>query len=905
MRRRFFAALIILALFLGTVPGCGSNADSGSTAGTEAEVAGTVDLPENSALKLKDLNIVTSSGSEDIATDGSFSAAEPGAGVAMAFVTDSDGSPLLAGFVQGAGNKVNAKSTAVTLLFQALGTYTLPRDAWPQALGLLEAHPAATELAETISARFAENPKFIEEQDAEVLSALQTAIDAIAAEIEAARENATGEEAQAGTQAQTTALTAPTGTLSTLEYSGERATFTVVAESSGSGTTAQVTVEPSDENSGIKVAPNADGNGITITNNMRRHLWAYIYRTGWKTKDDDENTPSRAMDPWEPLSESGTYIQAVNGYQGTFGSLVDIALGQGIYKPVTSEAIILPIAPEDAARTYYKIIVVGPSWSEMSFESAVPSGYGSNKFLATWKQAEEKMDALTLFQELVFPAILTVFPAEALGKNLDCETAIKLTTDCTKLISNTFPQIMEQIASHQYGDVTATVVKAFENETLRDQLIEKMKESGKIKKNALSIAGNCLSKLNALTGALDKILSVGDLGTVVKQLLSAKQFTEWSGTAVEAYIRIQNNPSVVAQGEDVTLTCYGTVGISGNKEYEWDTTALHGHIEDSHGNSGAYFFSADQSVRYVPDASAADGDEDKVTVKAYLNTSGKREELGSAEATVTIVDQERTLAFSPAAPRAEPGDTVRIDASVLPVFPEDVQVQIDWTCTNQYGTIAGPNGETALITSDYVVYNAGEEEGSDTVTAKVWRLNSEGKRVPVCSGSVTVNGSGGRFIHASSPTVTTQNGNDSSTAIGYDVLMLVFPKVEGETHYYLTWHWNGSVVPGNASQYLQNASWDELANMFTQAGLEAAASNMYAKAFLSPFRQDGEKEEVYSVDMGIDTTVPLEPGEVMVPVIIIWCDVPEDDTAGYESWLAPRDEIIAAMMNWTVDIETD
>jgi hypothetical protein len=913
MRKRTIAVIVFLAFLLGSIVGCGrKTAEDGLI---EVEVTGTVALPDNSSIELKDLSIVTCAGREDIASDGSFTAKEPGAGAAMAFITDEDGSPLLAGFVDGSGeggNRLDAKSTAVILLFQALSAYTLPRDTWPQIISLLEAHPAAAKLTESINERFAEDPQFIGNQDPVVIAALQDAVEAInveidegAAAMEAAAEGSV-QQAVGGIEAQPTVTAASALTLSTLEYLGKTASFEVVADASGD-TPAQVTVEPSAEISGIRVAPNADGNGITITNNMRRHLWAYVYKTGWKTKDDDENTPPRQISPWEPLDETGTYIQAVNGYQGYFGSIADIVLGQGVYKPVTSDAIILPVEPEEAVRTYYKIIVVGPAWTEKSFESELPSGYASNKYATTWKQAEEKMDALTLFQELVFPAILTIFPKEALsGESLDGKKAINLVTDCTKIISNAFPQIIEQIASDDYKGVLATTIKAFESDTLRDQLLQKLKDAGEVKPSALSIAGSCLEKLNAITSSIDKFLSVGDLGAVVKQLCSAKQFVDWSGTAMDAYIRIQSNPSVVALGEDVTLTCFGSAGIAGNKEYEWDTTALHGHIEDSHGNSGAYFFSSDQSVRYVPDANAADGDEDTVTVKVYLNTNGKREELGSAEASVTITDQERTVAFSPAAPQADPGDAVRIDASVLPAFPDDVQVQIDWTCTNQYGTIAGPNGETALITSAYIVYTAGETEGSDTVTAKVWRLNSGGKRVPVCTGTVTVNGSNVRFIHMSSPTITTQNGTESSTVLGHDALMLVFPRVEGATRYYLTWHWNGCEVPASAGQYLlAYMSWDELIDFMTQTGLDTASANMYAKSIISPFRQDGEREEVFPVDTAIDNSGLFEPGEVMVPVITFWCDVPEGDSAGYQNWLAPRDEIIEIMMNWTAELEIE
>ena len=360
-------------------------------------VTGTVQLPEGSKLALTDLRIVTCVGEAPVKAEGSFRARESGSSPALAFATDSTGKPTLLGFVSGetsgTGSEISAQSTAVALLFQALSAFTLPRDAWPQALTLLTADPSTATLAKVVAARLAANPYAISDNDTELLSALNSAVTAILGSTIAP------------------ALTA-SRTAACLKSFDVRVTST--AEE-----TALVLVQPTDENSGVRVAPNAAGNGITITNSFRRHLWAYVYRTGWKTKDDDENAAPHDITPWErvvPGTVVSGYIPAVNGFQGTIGTILDAVSGQVAYSPVTSDAIILPVSPADANQTFYKVIVVGPSWKSGGFNDELPTEYSAMSEAGEWRSAELKMNMLTIFQEFLFPALLSVFPAEALGE---------------------------------------------------------------------------------------------------------------------------------------------------------------------------------------------------------------------------------------------------------------------------------------------------------------------------------------------------------------------------------------------------------------------------------------------------------------------------------------------------------
>lgn len=78
------------------------------------------------------------------------------------------------------------------------------------------------------------------------------------------------------------------------------------------------------------------------------------------------------------MLSSGVYIQAVKGFSSTIGTLVDYVSKRLPYLPISSEPIILPVAPDDAVRTYYQIIVVGPSWAKGDFEDDLPLEYAGH-----------------------------------------------------------------------------------------------------------------------------------------------------------------------------------------------------------------------------------------------------------------------------------------------------------------------------------------------------------------------------------------------------------------------------------------------------------------------------------------------------------------------------------------------
>lgn len=763
--------IIFVVLFI-ALTGCGGGGGSSSNPPSEMPVTGKVQLPSGSALQLANMKVVTCLGEAPVAADGSCRAAEPAGGPALAFAADSSSKLVMMGFIDAEksprGLVIDAKSTAVALIFQALPAYTLIRDAWPGIIQMLAADKNTATLAQVVSQRLAANPYAILDKDAALLAAISTAVGAIRG---------------SATIAASSVSKSKKSSIQSFD----------VQVTSKADAPAQMAVEPSGEVSGVRVGPSVDGNGITITNSFRRHLWSYVYRTGWKAKTDAVGDPPHNLNPWVcivPGSAFSGYIQAVNGYQGTMGTILDFFTGQVAYSPVTTGIIPLPVSPSDAERTYYKVFVVGPSWKSGDLESELPAEYAGSSFGDQLVSTEQKMDALTFFQEIAFPAVLTVFPADAIGKNLGNVKMGALVEDVVKIVSSSYPQMVEQLHSHQYTSALATFFKSFDSSAIRNEVVELMIRSGLLKGGFTMTAAAYLDDLNIYVSMIDKFLAAGDIGIVTAQLLSSSRFLQWNATAVKPFIRIQNNPSSVTVGLDVSLTCYGVDGITGTKEYLWSTPGAHGHLEDSHGNKGVKFTSSDQIVKYVADDNGKDGDQDTVAVTAYLKKNNKTDELGSAEASILITDTKRDVTFIPAAPVVNTKDSIRLDISILPSLPDGTKVEYDWTSTSASGTLTGPAGEIAPFTKPYAVYKAGSVGGSDTVTVTAWRITADNKRILINTGTVKVRVGATRTARLQK--VPWQIGGAWYGATG---TYLIFKKVPGAKKYNITWHANGAIPP--------------------------------------------------------------------------------------------------------------
>ncbi len=680
-------------------------------------------LPAGSSVSLSGLTVATSAGQAPVGASGGFSARQIGSGVALVSVADGAGRPVLCGFLD-AGLRgtptINARSTAVALLFNALQAFTLPRDSWARAIELISSNAATDTLAEVAARRIAANPHAAVDGDTELMTALFAAVDAInpPALPQAARALRSAPPVGAPTRAASVGVT--------------------VARRSEPDV-APITVEPSDAQSGVRVLQNTAGNGIVVTNRYRRHIAYYVYRTEWQ----DSSDAWHSITPWELVAPGNGdlgYVPAVSGFSGVIGSLLDVATGEIPYSEVSGPPVLLSVAPTDAKKTRYRVFVVGPSFKGVELEAAMPADLTSEVVRTELRVAHANACAVTFVFEYGLPILLQFVSAENIRGALSLEKKPALAADIVRLFTQYYPQFGGYVASGNYKSATATLAKAVaENSILRKALIKKLIAAGLFVDAIESIGAAWTSALVAPIEIVDRFLATVDLGIVTGHLATSDLFVQWAATATRPNIRIQPDPAAVTSGLDTPLTCYGVAGVSGTKEYQWSTAGAHGHLEDGSGHSGTSFTSSQQIVRYVADAAAKDGDEDTVSVKAYLKSGTKLQELGSASSSVFIVDVQRDVFLWPQQLECWQNATMGVSVSVEPEYFGTLEY--DWTCTNSAGELRNSSGQAAPFTTTGkydAAYHSGSGTGTDTVSVTVWRKGSGGKRIPIGTKSGTI-----------------------------------------------------------------------------------------------------------------------------------------------------------------------
>lgn len=606
MSHSFRVILFMACTFLIVVLfGCNGGGDSFNNA--KLRTTGMVTLPAGSTLQLKDLQVKGALGVSAITDDGKFTVQEPDTGPALVGLFDKAGRLILFGYVDAnsaGGGEINAKQTAMALLFQAIGGYLLPPNEWKKLLELIAAAPETETLAGVIATRVAANPTALLDGDAQIRDAVAAAVATL-----------------------NPPLPEAVSKISSRNASG------YVVSLGATNTVTKVAILNPGKQSGAEVQLNTDGSGIIIANGYRRHLIYYIYRTGYVDKDGN----SHDVTPWVELTHN--YLTATSGVTSVVSAVTDYAAGIVAYGDTTTQPINLPLEPVDAKRTLYTVVVIGPG-ADMDLPPALQSASAALK--AQWTSSAAKMMALEWFKEFFLPGFFAFVPANGFAKQFELNEAnVKFAQDIINMFSQGGLDVGTALASNDYKGTAVNAFKAIAgNESFRVALFTKIKD--KMLSMGLTASadavGNALTKVNVALSLVDKILTGGDIGAVATQLGMSSVYTYWNLAANKLEVEINPNAANATKvGTPINLTCQIS-GLSGALlNYHWATTGKYGHLEDDRNHSGNAFDTTQGTVRYVPDT-IDDGKTDQVTVEAFLVPAGgvgDKEDLGQGTAVIT------------------------------------------------------------------------------------------------------------------------------------------------------------------------------------------------------------------------------------------------------------------------------
>jgi hypothetical protein len=546
--------------------GCGGhgyNGRSNGAGGGESltTVKGTVQLPAGVSSKLGSITASNVFQTQPVGSNLQFSLGVLGPTPSLAYVFDASDRVVFIGFLDPASssNVLGPTSTAVALLFFALGGFALPGENIAAVISLIATEPATAALAQVVSQRVAANPYAIDGLDPQVAAALKTALTEIA------------------------------GTSSALGQ--EKA---VIRASDPPST--QLLITGSNPQSGFSVNQDPTSVGFIGQNNFRRYAKVYLYETATVDQAGVKTVLTQAKLIGSPIEVSSTVrLNLITALKGAIN-------GTAPFAPVNTSTVPLSLV-ENTTQTLYDVVVVGSSSN-----SVEPSFFAESQYsgaVAGWRQDIQTLNLRSCFADVVFGLFLNFLGVAAVGA-LPTTTVDQAIADLTggvksvafnqavaqaaqaanpELIIGTTGQIVVDngVASFAADRVFIYGVANFLATAAGQQAINVARTGTLISVGFRVILG--------LASAATAFLAFGDLGAVLHDLSSSDRGDIWNASVLASSLTLTPMAPSAAAGSTVTFSVKLHAGYvpppNTTVVYDWSQTGGLAIITDNHGISGA------------------------------------------------------------------------------------------------------------------------------------------------------------------------------------------------------------------------------------------------------------------------------------------------------------------------------
>ncbi len=706
------ASTVLCSIVPLLLAGCGGGLSGKTVAAHRA--SGVVQIPAGSGMLMHELTVISCTGRATPASNGAFTVDEPATGPALVALLDKGGNMSLIGYFDAGdptlGGELSALSTATALLFQQLGIYTLPSSAWKDALALLSADARTAQLAAVIAQRVAADSAALQNEDAQIRAAVLAAAGSMVPAGSASR--AAHAPADRGALAPTTRLTL-------------------------SRAPAAITVTSANPQSGVQVGANPDGDGIVLVNSYRRHVWYWVYRSGYQ----DENGQDVTLDPKEWVEVANGYLGSTNGLAGALGSALDSIWGNVAYKAVTSPVIDIDFVPSSAKRVYLTVVTAGAG----SRRIGLPDELVGNPHEGAWDTGRAGMQAITFVKDFLLPTFFTFVPADAVNRM----TGRQLTDFAFGMIglcTQSGFDAATAIAANDWWGALKTVGKGIGTDSgLREKLAIYVGTKLALTDVSVEALGRMAGFAKLLNSAL-KLTDIGyfaiDLGAVIHDSDQSNVYDRFTVTAAPPKARIEPDPATVHPAMYVDLTVYKDINTPGTFTYKYKIRGEHGWLSIVGTDmSGVELGVQHNSVRYNCRPDAKVGDTEKLTVEVgrWVTTDAgtKNVVIAHAETTVTVTAAKVTI--DPVAATLHAGQSQVFGARIDDKTITDDSLTYHWTNTAKGGHIqtGGLVGDDYENSQPETTYVAGSEDADDTVTLQIVKL-VDGERYTIGTGTASV-----------------------------------------------------------------------------------------------------------------------------------------------------------------------
>ncbi|MEZ6085292.1 MAG: hypothetical protein R3E58_15465 [Phycisphaerae bacterium] len=570
--------------------------------------AGKVTLPAGANLSLNRLRLVSGADDQPIESSGAFDTNTYSVWPSLVSVVDANNNVVLFGFINsGIDEVVDAKTTAAALIFLGMGAWTLPPDEFYGILSDISSLDECDALAEVIAQEMTRDPLAIANGSEAIDASLAAALEAMVSG--AAFESSFAKRAQS--HMRTIAPGDP---------------FLIV--------------NPSAPQSGISLILDSSAPEFTVRNGYRRPAVMYRVQTGYDDASG-EHVELPVVDPiGDPIEIPSANTLTTSSVR--LSTLFSPNLSSH-WRPTETGPIEIP-AREGATRTYYELVVLGPSFDGTDSALLDPSRYAAIR--EEWQDllVEQRID--TFIVKFMMP----------LGELLGVGVGSAVAFDEQRPVARTMRQLVEPIldgagvslhTEDGYFEAIGVVLERWaSNRAFREDLIAVLiaaygDEYGRnLSATKVSAHMKDLAGTANVRSAVLSVFANDNVGRLVDDLRSADDVAIW--TAETGAIKITPSPGRVSESfpfVDLTASVAGSPPQP--LTYEWSSSAGIAGFFTALDSEASILTTTESKVTYstTPAAVVGGGDIDTVTVRV-VDANGTL--LGAASAKIRSNKKEDT-----------------------------------------------------------------------------------------------------------------------------------------------------------------------------------------------------------------------------------------------------------------------
>lgn len=395
-----------------------------------------------------------------------------------------------------------------------------------------------------------------------------------------------------------------------------------------------VLYNPSDEQSGLRMLTTSGVNAISLQNSLRRAGHLFVDRVS--TFDEDGN---ETASPKEITDRKVGAVQSLQGWTDAFSQIVTAEYSPGglegsedvAYVPRTVGPIQLENV-EGAAKTRYRVAVVGPGVSDGALGD-LPSSHATQQVLTSVE---------FLVMEAFIPVLnQIVIPNLGIDQLYVNDLLPSLVADIAKLVTSQIPRAGQLMAAGDSAGAIAQLWDAFAGSgVLRDAVMDLIVERFyDFRTEALANGTDRATALAAgfarVTGAVDALLTGADATFIATSVGQSNRGDVWTVDVADATIRMEPREARVSPETRARFQVHvPEAGDDVAFEYRFRANGAIGTLESATGSGSE----VTTSQPWVDLVAATDEAEGSITVEVFEIRLSQRVQLGDATSAVTVTD---------------------------------------------------------------------------------------------------------------------------------------------------------------------------------------------------------------------------------------------------------------------------